>query len=148
MSFKNFLKFPSNQDVTFLARPTGTPVEVDVDSVNQNVEAGVEHMLVQRWSTATAFEEGSSKRKQFSTAVGSSSRPEGKRRKQDAPKRRSFRGSVLPHVVYVPVSKGVGKHPRVLACHLCFDEQDVDPFMRDVQEAYFTHNFLSRLNCP
>nr|GEZ97866.1 hypothetical protein [Tanacetum cinerariifolium] len=98
MSLKNFLKFP----------------EVDVDYVNQNVEASAEHRLVQRRSIATAFEEGSSKRKQFFAAVGSSSRPEGKRRKQDATKRGSFRGSVLPYV----------------------------------EEAYFTHNFLSRLNCP
>nr|GEZ98396.1 hypothetical protein [Tanacetum cinerariifolium] len=76
--------------------------------------SSAEHRLVQRRSIATAFEEGSSKRKQFFAAVGSSSRPEGKRRKQDATKRGSFRGSVLPYV----------------------------------EEAYFTHNFLSRLNCP
>nr|GEZ92193.1 hypothetical protein [Tanacetum cinerariifolium] len=84
----------------------------DVDSVNQNVEASVEHRLVQRRSIPTSLEEGSSKRKQVSAVVGSSSRP------------------------------------VVLARHLCFDEQDVDPFVRDVQEAYFTHNLLSRLNCP
>ncbi|GJU58589.1 hypothetical protein Tco_1236355 [Tanacetum coccineum] len=122
--------------------------ELDVDSVNQNVEASVAHRLVQRRLIATALEESSSKRKQVVAVVRSSSRLEGKRRKQDAPKRGSFRGSVLPPVVSGPVSKGVGKQPRVLASHLCFDEQDVDPFVRDVQEAYSAHNLLSRLNCP
>ncbi|GKF09549.1 hypothetical protein Tco_0043773 [Tanacetum coccineum] len=97
-------------------------IELDVDSVNQNVEASVAHRLVQRRLIATALEESSSKRKQVVAVVRSSSRLEGKRRKQDAPKRGSFRGSVLPPVVSGPVWKEL--------------------------EAYSAHNLLSRLNCP
>ncbi|GKD21691.1 hypothetical protein Tco_1223394, partial [Tanacetum coccineum] len=150
---QEFLKLPGNQAVTFSARPTGTPVVVRSPFVNVvdplHNDDQDEGSIGPTRSIATALEDGSSKRKQVAAVVGSSSRPEGKRRKQDAPKRGSFRGSVLPHVISGPVSKGVGKHPRVMARHLCFDEQDVDPFVRgNVQEAYSAHNLLSRLNCP
>ncbi|GJR22983.1 copia protein [Tanacetum coccineum] len=131
---QEFLKLPGNQAVTFSARPTGTPVVVRSPFVNVvdplHNDDQDEGSIGPTRSIATALEDGSSKRKQVAAVVGSSSRPEGKRRKQDAPKRGSFRGSVLPHVISGPVSKGVGKHPRVMARHLCFLMTDFDPFRR------------------
>ncbi|GKD74720.1 hypothetical protein Tco_1333002, partial [Tanacetum coccineum] len=65
-------------------------------------------------SITVALEEGATVIKL--AVVGSSSKYEPKKRKQEVPKRTSAMGSVPPPPVIAP--KGVRKHPRVLAHHM------------------------------
>ncbi|GJU93409.1 hypothetical protein Tco_1318165 [Tanacetum coccineum] len=158
MSFKNFMKKPG-QTSTFSTRLANQHIDVSTPFVdhskaiddNDHVEssfvsknqdvAGFELVLVgdSPLDQGAAVAEGSKKRRSITAAleegatviklavVGSSSKHESKRRKQEGPRRTSSRGSVLALPSTAP--KGVGKHPRVLACHLGSSEGSPYPFV-------------------
>ncbi|GJR73778.1 hypothetical protein Tco_0086143 [Tanacetum coccineum] len=93
-------------------------------------------------SITAALEEGATVIKLV--VVGSSSKYEPKKRKQEVPKRTSATGSVPPPPAIAP--KGVRKHLRVLARHMGSLEGGSDSLVPDVQEAYSSHNMLSDLH--
>nr|GEW31659.1 retrovirus-related Pol polyprotein from transposon TNT 1-94 [Tanacetum cinerariifolium] len=105
MSFKNFLKLPGNRAVTFLAKPSGVPVDVGNSSVNVAEpfpdDIGPDKLGKKR-SITSFLEESLSKRKDV--AASDSYKPTSKRRKQDAPKRGLLKGSIPPyfHLPFFP----------------------------------------------
>nr|GEY71107.1 hypothetical protein [Tanacetum cinerariifolium] len=125
MSFRNFMKRPS-QTPTFSTRHA----EESIDDV-----AGSELVIIEdipfgkrmvaakasgeKRSITTDLEEGTIVVRR--SAIGRSSKHEGKKRKQEGPRQTSLRGSLEP---------------------------TSNPFVLDVQEAHAAYNLLSRLICP
>ncbi|GJU41521.1 hypothetical protein Tco_1194478 [Tanacetum coccineum] len=178
MSFKNFMKLPGHATTFSVKPAgtlvyVGSPVNImelqdggdhDASSIgpedqsahslelmnvdDESIPRGRDdaNKLGKRRFITTFLKESSLKRKEV--VEGSSSKPEGKRRKHAAPKKGSSRGSAPPISASGPIPKGVRKHPRVLTYHFGIDEQDLDPVVPEVLGAYYSHNLLSRLNFP
>ncbi|GJT16687.1 alpha-dioxygenase 1-like protein [Tanacetum coccineum] len=117
-----------------LAVVGGGPLEPDI---------GVVGSFKKKRSITAKLEEGAIVIKL--TAVGSSSKHEPKRRKQEGPKRVSERVSFPPPPAIAP--KGIGKHPRMLAHHLGSLDVGSESLVPYAQEAYSAHNVLSVLHC-
>ncbi|GKE83520.1 hypothetical protein Tco_1557262, partial [Tanacetum coccineum] len=102
MSFSNFMKKPG-QTPTFSARPMGQPINVGspsvsrlkaVDDNDQERGVNVDGGSKKRHSIIAALEEDANVIKLV--VVGSSSKPEPKKRKHEGLRRTSTRGSIPP----------------------------------------------------
>nr|GEY29072.1 hypothetical protein [Tanacetum cinerariifolium] len=148
---QKFIKKPG-QTPTFSMRPVNQPIDVDspsldrsksIDDNDQEQGVSIADSKKKRSITAT-LKEGATEIK--FAGVGSSSKHEPKKRKQEGPKRANVKGSVIPPLTTAP--KGVGKHSRVLARHMRSLEGDSESLVPDVQKDYSAHNMLSGLHYP
>nr|GEW28969.1 calmodulin-binding protein 60 B-like [Tanacetum cinerariifolium] len=154
MSFKNFLQVLGNRIVSFSARLVNTPVVVGSPSVhaaepkgNDDQDVGFVDPNDQNVVELNDDDDEETSFQGTNPGVARSSKSEAKKRKQEAPNRGGFRGSVLPLAASGSVPKGIGKHARALVRQLGFEDSlDSDPYIPSVQEAHFAHNDMSRLH--